>query len=164
MIYLLRVAKITASKKVHLWRLFMWCGLELPSIYWKMWCHRCLQCRKRKYLQESEPFTPQALKLSYMAMFVFTISTRFLGETLRHGHKWPMGPYLTYGQLQVLSSFSKVNKMCSYVCSNDYFYYIGISDVCLWCLWSIIDSRSVRILLITLRHTCLHFFRNRKHI
>ena len=66
-----------------------------------------------------------------MAMFVFTISTRFLGETLRHSHKWPMGPYLTKGQLQVLSSFSKVNKMCSYVSSNDYFYYIDISDVCL---------------------------------
>ena len=89
----------------------MWLGIAKYLL--KDVIHRCLQCRTRKYLQESEPFTPQALKLSYMAMFVFTISTRFFGETLRHGHKWPMGPYLTNGQLQVLSSVSKVNKMCS---------------------------------------------------
>ena len=45
-----------------------------------------------------------------------------------------MGPYLTTGQLQVLSSFSKVNtcSMCSYICSYDDIYlYVGISDVCL---------------------------------
>ena len=34
-----------------------------------------------------------------------------------------MGPYLTSGQLLVLSSFSKVNRMCSYICRNDYILF-----------------------------------------
>ena len=87
--------------------------------------------QKKEILARIRAFHTSGFKVKLYGNVCVYYKHSFLGETLRHGHKWPMGPYLTYGQLQVLSSFSKVNKMCSYVSSNDYFYYIDISDVCL---------------------------------